>query len=399
MKTSIFFFAVLLAIPLCAQPETAEPEHADASRNWELGGYLKNLQTLLFFSDSWPIPGQGAPVDTFLQDNLVHHRLNLRWFISDKFTLRAEARTRLFFGDIVRGTPQYAALVDNANNDYFDLSAVILNNNGFVLHTMLDRCYLEYASGPWEIGLGRQRINWGINTVWNPNDIFNAFNFTDFDYEERPGSDALRIRYYTGFASSIELAAGAFDAWDKAVAAALWKFNRKQYDFQVLAGIAEGDAALGFGWAGNLKNAGFKGEATWFIPWDITRPQSLNATFGIDYSFSNALYLNTGYLYNSAGSTGEGNIFGFTLSARNLYPYRHALFASAGYPFNPLLQGSLAVIYSPVRSHAMFLNPLLSYSLSENWSLDMVGQMAFSRSDKRYALPVQAVFFRVKWSY
>ncbi len=387
--------AFLLALPLHAQEE----EPISKTKNWELGGYLKNLQTLIFFNDASFLPGQGAASDTFLQDNLLHHRLNFRWFLHDKLTLRAEARTRLFFGDIVRGTPQYARLVDNANDDYFDLSAVVLDKNGFVLHTMLDRLYMEYNSGPLEISLGRQRINWGINTLWNPNDIFNAFNFTDFDYEERPGSDALRVRYYTGFASSIEIAAKAFDHWDEAVAAALWKFNRNQYDLQLLAGIAQGDAALGLGWAGNLKNAGFKGEATWFVPWQKDRPQSFTATFGIDYSFSNALFVNTGYLYNSNGSTGEGNIFGFTLSARNLYPYRHAVFASAGYPFNPLLQGSIAAIYSPVRSHALFLNPALAYSLSENWTLDLVGQIAFSRADKRYTVPIQAVFFRVKWSY
>ncbi len=391
--------AIGIAGQVWSQQNGSVQEESSVSRSWELGGYLKNLQTLIFFNDSYFVPGQATASDTSLQDNLVHHRLNFRWFINDRFTFRAEARTRLFFGDLVRATRHYASLIDDANNDYFDLSMVILNDKGFVLHTMLDRCYLEYASGPWEIGLGRQRINWGINTVWNPNDIFNAFNFTDFDYEERPGSDALRVRYYTGFASSIELATNAFDTWGEAVAAALWKFNRKQYDFQVLAGTAEGDATLGFGWAGNLKNAGFKGEATWFIPWQGKRPQSLNATLGIDYSFANAFYVSTGYLYNSNGSSGEGNIFGFTLSARNLYPYRHALFASAAYPFNPLLQGSFAVIYSPVRSHAVFLNPSLAYSLSENWGLDLVGQMALSRADKRYTAPIQAVFFRIKWSY
>lgn len=389
------FCAIFAALPLRAQEE----DFPSTSQNYELGGYLKNLQTLIFFNDANLLPGQGAASDTFLQDNLLHHRLNFRWFLNDKLTLRAEARTRLFFGDIVRGTPQYADLVKNANDDYFNLSTVVLDKNGFVLHSILDRFYMEYASGPWEVSLGRQRINWGINTLWNPNDIFNAFNFTDFDYEERPGSDALRVRYYNGFASSIEFATRAFDNWNEAVAAALWKFNRNQYDFQLLGGIAQGDAVLGLGWAGNLKNAGFKGEATWFLPWEKERGQSLAATFGIDYSFSNALYFNTGYLYNSNGTTGDGNIFGFTLSARNLYPYRHAVFVSAGYPINPLLQGSLAVIYSPVRSHAMFLNPAIAYSLSENWTLDLVGQIAFSRMEKRYTAPIQAVFFRVKWSY
>lgn len=399
MRYAASIFGFFLATALSAQPLEESLPEASPSK-FELGGYLKNLQTLLFFNDAYPQLPSGNSIDTFLQDNLVHHRLNLKWFPHEKLTVRAELRTRLFFGDLVRGNPQYAQAVDDVNNDYADLSAVLLNRNGFVLHTMLDRFYAAYTSGAWEISLGRQRINWGIGTVWNPNDIFNAFSFTDFDYEERPGSDAIRIKYYTGFASSVEIAANAFDQWREAVAAGLWKFNYQQYDVQLLAGIAEGEGVLGVGWAGNLKSAGFKGEASWFFPLEGATRQSLNATFGVDYSFATGVFLQTGYLYNSNGSTDAGNIFGFTLSARNLYPYRHALFSSVAYPFNPLLQGSLAIIYSPVESHALFVNPLLSYSISENWGLDFVGQVAFNRTvGTRFSAPIQAVFLRMKWSY
>lgn len=32
--------------------------------------------------------------------------------------------------------------------------------------------------------------------AWNPNDWFNTYNYFDFDYEERPGTDAIRVRVY-----------------------------------------------------------------------------------------------------------------------------------------------------------------------------------------------------------
>ncbi|MCB0557706.1 MAG: hypothetical protein KDD09_02100, partial [Phaeodactylibacter sp.] len=153
---------------------------------------------------------------TFLQDNLIHNRLNFRWMINDELKLRTDLRTRVFYGDLVRANPNYGDAIDNVNNDYFDLSLVLLDENAWVVQSMIDRLYLEYFKGNWEVRLGRQRINWGISTVWNPNDIFNAFSFTDFDYEERPGSDALRVKYYTGFASSVELAVRMFDHFDEA---------------------------------------------------------------------------------------------------------------------------------------------------------------------------------------
>ena len=80
-----------------------------------------------------------------------------------------------------------------------------------VFNTTIDRVFLEYNKNDWEVRVGRQRINWGINLAWNPNDVFNAYSFFDFDYEERPGSDAIRIRKYTGIASSVELAANITD--------------------------------------------------------------------------------------------------------------------------------------------------------------------------------------------
>jgi hypothetical protein len=394
MKNLIILLLWLLPLGLWAQEVEAEQPMAEdtAPPVAEFNGYIKNLQTMLFFN-------LGGGLDPFYQQlNFFHHRLNSRWRLGEDWRFRADLRTRVFYGDL---TPGYGQLIDQGSNDFLNLSSVFLDRPSWVGHTVLDRLYLEYARGDWEVRLGRQRVNWGINTVWNPNDIFNAFAFTDFDYEERPGSDALRIKRYTGFASSIELAVRAFDDFDQAIIAGLWKFNRGTYDFQVLAGYAQQDLALGGGWAGNLGNAGLKGEFTYFHPLKPERNNAFAATLGLDYSFSNALYVNTGYLYNSEGSTG-GNIaslFAFELSARNLYPYRHALFAQASYPITPLLSGGAALIYSPVEVHALFVNPVATLSIKENWDIDLVGQIVLNQEAKGYTSPIQAAFLRLKLSY
>ncbi len=387
-----FFLAALSFLNVDAQDEPSK---------WEINGYLKQMQTYLFFNDSYFDLRQFKTVDTFLLDNFIHNRVNFRYYASDKLTIRADVRTRLFYGDLVRQqTPNFDAQVDNVNNDYFDLSLILFESNSAVLHTMLDRLYLEYISGTWEIRLGRQRINWGINTVWNPNDIFNAFDFTDFDYEERPGSDALRIRKYLGFASSVELAVKAFDRIEEAVIAGMWKFNTGEYDYQILAGYVREDLALGAGWAGNIGNAGFKGELTYFFPLTDENEEAFAATFAVDYQFSNSLYLNVGYLYNGQGQP-DANIvelFDFELSAKNLYPYRHAAFVSGQYPITPLWNSGLTVIYSPGQANSVFLNPTIAYSLKTNWDIDLTGQVSFFNNNG-YTSPLQAFFLRTKWSF
>lgn len=395
MKKSIQFLILILLFSASGNTfaqETAAPEKEKVQRFF-VNGYVKTLQTA--FGLSTPL------FDTLFTDNLLHNRINTRWDINNNFTLRTDFRTRVFYGELVKQNPSYADQVEATVNDFFDLSAVLVDEDAIVMHTMIDRFYLEYIKENWEIRLGRQRVNWGINTVWNPNDIFNAFSFTDFDYEERPGSDALRVRYYTGFASSVEVAIKAFDDWDEAVAAGLVKWNKWNYDFQLMAGIVQRDLVLGGGWAGNLKDVGLKGEWSYFHSLVDSIPNSFTGTLGLDYSFKKGLFLSTGFLYNSNGAsnTGVDGLFSFDLSAKNLYPYKYALFLSAAQPFTPLLNGSLAIIYSPGPSNALFINPTFTYSMAANWDMSLTGQLSFNDDGEKYTSPVKAMFLRVKYSF
>lgn len=352
------------------------------------------MQGLLFVR---PVP-QGE--NTLLLDNLLHNRFNVALYAGSRWVLRTEMRNRLFYGEGVKYTPGYAEQIENVHNDIWDLSFVWWNHSAVVGHSMLDRLYLEYFDEKWEVRIGRQRINWGIGTVWNPNDIFNAFAFTDFDYEERPGSDAIRIKRYLGFASSMELAMRVTTRKEDAVAALCYKFNAGTSDIQFLAGVIREEWVAGVGWASNLGDAGFKGEATAFLPMESEKKNSLAITMGVDYSFSGGWYVQAGGLYNSNGSLDRsvGDLFNFELSAKNLYPYRFAFFSQVSYPVNPLTRIGLATIYSPVKAHALFLNPVATFSVASDWDLDLVGQVVFNK-EQRYRSPLQAFFIRFKWSF
>ena len=190
------------------------------------------------------------------------------------------------------------------------------------------------------------------------------------------------------------------DQLDETIVAGLWKINTGGYDMQFLGGYVQDSWAIGGGWAGSIKTAGFKGEMTFFVPNEPDSEVRFAATLGLDYAFENGWYTNLGYLYNSNGSTTDGvlNLFDFELSAQNLYPYRHALFAQASRPITPLFSGSMAIIYSPVRVHPLFINPSCTYSMATNWDLDLIGQLVFNR-DGGFTSPLQSAFLRVKYSF
>ncbi len=384
VKNNFFLlFFLLTPISLSAQDEEKE-------KKWTLNGYVKTLQTI-----------ELSDLDNVLTDQLIHNRLNLRWYPNENWTIALEARNRIFFGELVKLTPNYGDLINDVNNDVFDLSTVLVNRNALVVHSMLDRAYVDWSKNKWQIRAGRQRINWGINLVWNPHDLFNTYSFLDFDYEERPGSDALRVQYYTNYASSIEFAVKAFDRVEDRVAAMLWKFNKWNYDFQLLGGLYQKDVAFGLGWAGSIGGMGFKGETSIFQPIGERdgRETAVALTLGFDYSVKN-WYLNGGLLFNSLGENDPDftNPLLFEISARNLSAYKYSVFTQASHQLTPLTSMSLSNIYS-FGGNALIINPAFVFSLSDNWSLDIVGQFFLSDTVNGFSSVNNLLFWRLKRSF
>ena len=354
-------------------------------RTASLSGYLKDMAT-------FNLP-EGA--DSVAVDNLIHNRLNFKWFPSDKLQLRVELRTRVFSGDYVTLIPNYGELID-VNNDFFDGSWLIVDSDNLIIHTMIDRAYAEWKEETWSLQVGRQRVNWGINMAWNPNDIFNAYSFFDFDYEERPGSDAIRFQKYIGYAGGYEIAVKMADSVEALTAGFLYKWNQRNYDFQVLTGIMKNNLALGGGWAGNIGNVGFKGEMTLFEPLDSDQVRTYMGTISGDYMFANSLYLNGSVLYNSA-PLGNGN-FELTsssnLDVRSLSPFEGSAFVQMSYPFHPLVSAGISAMAFP-GNQGVFVNPFLMWSIVNNLDADLIGQL-FLNGDPS---SVYVGYTRIKWSF
>ena len=332
-----------------------------------LRGYLKNLNIVSF---------SGNPLIGNSNEQFLHNRLNLRIYPVKGLTVAAELRTRFFYAGATANSPTAKDAMDK-DAGLVDMSWNIGNNvNPVHLNTTLDRLWVAWGNDKVDVRIGRQRINWGINTVWNPNDIFNAYNFIDFDYEERPGSDAVRFQYFGKKMRGFEIAVAPQRTWKQSTAAFMYKFNAKSYDFQLIAGQIRTDLTAGFGFAGNAGNAGLKGEIQWFGSYDVTVESTHTVTGSIsgDYSFKNSMYINGAILYNSNGIDDSDPLklarffSGAALTAKNLMPTKYNVFFSLGYPITPLLSVNFATIYG-YGPNLLLLNPSFTYSIVENWDI------------------------------
>lgn len=364
-------------------------------------GYLKDLR-IYFIS-----PDSGG---TNLQHNFLHHRSNLGWQGKGGWSARAEIRNRLFYGEFTRISGRSLERQLNQDAGLLDLSFNPWVRRNAIFNTTIDRAYAEWSNEQWSIRAGRQRINWGVNLVWNPNDLFNVLNYADFDYEERPGSDAVRIIRNGKNMQQTELVQ-AFATNDStwmshSTTAFMHKFNTRGYDIQVLAAKNARDAVIGAGWAGNIRSAGFKGEFSLFRGLDSF---SQNKTGGLvslsaDYAFLSGLYAQVSVLYNSYGES-RLNLNNFSaasangrLAVKQLMPNKLSFFTQASYAINPLLRVDFSAILAS-DMQTVFLLPSVSYSLREDLDLLLVDQSFFTWEDGPFEDLGHSLFLRLKWSF
>jgi hypothetical protein len=359
-------------------------------------GYISSLQTVM---------NNDSLHGYWMYESQLQNRLNFNYVPSAALSFSLQLRNRFITGDRFRSDPDdinKKAIAEDPG--LADLSFNIARGPSFVLNTSVDRLWMKYTFKQLETTVGRQRINWGLAYVWNPNDWFNNFSFFDVDYMERPGSDAIRLQYFTGALSGAELVV-KIDSSGKLTAAGLYKLNKGKYDFQVLGGILSSeDLGLGFGWAGGIGAIGFRGELSYFYPLEHMEDTTgvLLASIALDYSFGNSLTVQVEGLYNQIPSGYPGKSFlefyQRPLTVKSLSFTEWNFFAQISYPFTSLINGSIAALYFPEVS-GYYLGPSITCSLGDDLDFSLIAQWFDGELPGQGRQTVTLGFMRFKYNF
>lgn len=399
-------FLIMLTAGICSAASAQERLH--------VRGYLQATPVRIaadlpepFGSDSW-------------MDYRLQNRLNVRWEATPSVTLHAQMRTRLFAGDLVHDFPTYADGIDT-DNGLVNLSWMVFRQDNWLLHYIPDRLYGEWDHHSWNVRIGRQRVNWGVTMTTNPNDLFNIYSFYEFDYPERPGSDAVRVQRFFGFGSRLEVAVNPGRSASETVAAALYAFNLQGYDVQLISGLYKERFTAGAGWAGNLREAGFKGEVMFYTPaantsehpddespfqagtaagqiGDHRNSTQFIAAMSLDYMFANGLFLVTELLYNHAGGRDEFSLLGEELTPDNPSFSRYQFTAHGSWSIHPLLGGALAAIVYP-DERALFVSPSVTWSVATDLDLQVLGQVFTGAEDSAFSNAGHVIMASLTWNF
>ena len=391
-KLAIFFYLILVN-PVWAQLSS-----------FDYNGYAKYL-----FS-STEIP----EIDDRLYDHLLHLRLNTRYYATQNLTAGLELRFRTFYGESAYKIPNYRELIQT-ERDFVELDFYLWETKYSIGYLEVDRLFLDFVKDDFQVTVGRQRISWGTCWVWNPTDLFNPLEVLDFDYEERPATDAIRVQYYTGPVTKIEVSyKPANNPYDQ-ILAGLFSLNKWDYDFNFIGGMKYKRWLAGFSWAGDIYGAGFRGEVLVSQSPDSTdsifpyqqypqlnissdKPISSLALSG-DYTFPNTFYIHTELLYNNIGVTANTLLYQPEASSLGLLTAaRWSIFQEFAYDITPLLRGTLFGIYNP-NDKSYVIVPSLSYSVITNLDLYFVAFFFEGAPLTEYGEYGTTIYARIKYSF
>ena len=379
---------------------------------WDFGGYAKNLTTGTDGQIEW------FPVQIGKWQNATQLRLNLFMYPDQNITTSIQTRSLIIYQDKYDLVRQFQGEFKTEGNYFFDLKHDWFEKENAYGYSEIDRLYIDWIYKDWEVVLGRHRIAWGTCLVWNPTDLFNPFDILDFDYEERPGADALQILYYTGPLSQFDIAVSPGRTRYDAVYAGRYVTNHWNYDFSFIAGWKLNGLRLGSSWAGEIYDGGFRGEVLYTNPNIKYTTINLNfATTGslfrteenknpywtfvlsYDYTFENSLFVHTEYLYNGLGTTGKAGFRQLDIiHTGELSPARHSVFQEFAYQITPLLRGDFFIILNP-DDKSWLAAPSLTYSVATNWDLYLLAFPSKGDPGTEYSGFPNQYFARVKFSF
>ena len=381
--------------------------------SYELGGYISTMPYLYITDDSalWQV--------------LVHNRLNFTGFVSEKFTVSVQMRNQLIAGD-------FAELIDinegfSRENYFLPLTGKKKFGDNYLLTSSIDRFWLQYTVDKLEIKIGRQRINWGQTFVWNPNDIFNSYNFFDFDYPERPGADAIRLQYYTSYTSSLDLAAKV-DSAGNFSGGGLFKFTKWNTEIQLLAGYYSNsnslvfsdtmpsfdwkteDLVAGAGFSAGIGKMSLRGEWSYLhsLRENSDSTNQFLGSIAVDYTLGSKTSMMFEFFYNSKVQLSGASLFSLYEGSQNIKTLsftRYNIFGQVSYPIIPILNATLSGMYFFDNDLiGFFAGPSVELSLGDNLSLaTFLQSFAFKYENpftlKKEWLNATYAYLRLKWNF
>lgn len=324
----------------------------------DINGYLVNLS---FYQE-------GKKINSFELKNRFMNldRLRLRSNLSfnDNCALVVENETSILYKNTSTFVFEHFTLL---TGQIANLRLDLLKNDLWQISSFIDRLFIKVDFENLNITLGRQRIAWGTGRIWNPLDFFNPINPTNFSKIEKDGVDAVNLKWNISSLTDLSVVLN-LQKNNSSNYAARFRTNFLEFDWSFLGGYIRNIPVIGTDFAGNLFNAGFRGE---FLVSFENSNKVLKFILGADYQFTPKLYTLIEYHYNGYGKINKHNYdFSVVLSGKSIYLAQDYIVFSTSYLVHPLLNLVL-IVNNNLNDASRYYSINVGWSMTESISLNL----------------------------
>ena len=269
----------------------------------------------------------------------------------------------------------------------------------FQLTHFIDRLYLWQGFKSGSVVIGRQRISWGTGRVWNPVDLFNPINPASYYKIEKDGADAVSAKYAFGNFTDLNVVFNPQEKIKNSNYAFRFRTNYAEYDMAVMGGYFDRRIVGGLDFAGNLFDAGVRGEGIISVNKDSTEDNFVKFILGIDNQFTPELYALAEYHYNGEGKTDRNNYDFDRLAGGEIQNLsRNYICISAMYQLNALTNVTLTDI-SNLNDGSGFVNAVISFAAKEFLTLSLGSQVTYGSPQSEYWYYPFSLYFQADYYF
>lgn len=250
-----------------------------------------------------------------------------------------------------------------------------INEERFSIFHFVDRFHYKQGFAFGDLTIGRQRIAWGTGRIWNPMDLFNPINPAAFAKIEKDGVDAALVKLPFGSFTDLSLVVNPQRGWKEYNVGFRFRTNYREFDVSAIGGQFDKRLIVGGDFAGNLFDAGVRGEGIISAASNQLDSNIVKLIFGIDYQFTPQLYALAEYQFNGEGRSDRSRYDLIRLAMGEILNVgRNYLAVHASYLVHPLV----SVVASWTRNlddRSQFVGAAASYSVTDEMSLSVGGQL------------------------
>ncbi len=262
-----------------------------------------------------------------------------------------------------------------------------------ILH-FVDRLYFRQTSDVADLTIGRQRIAWGTGRVWNPTDLFNPISPTNISRIEKDGVDAITAKFHFGSFTDLSVVYNPEKDFERSNVGLRFRTNYSGYDMSLMGGVFDERFVIGADFAGNLFDAGLRGEGIVSVDRHDAGLDFVKFILGIDDQLSSRLYAMVEYHFNGEGKKNKLE-YELTrlINGEIINLSQHYGVVEATYLIHPLVTATTMYMRN-FNDGSGYVGISISYSMTQEFSLSVGGQIFHGDDYDEYWYYPNALYLR-----